>query len=232
MMKRYVLTITSIALLTSFSLAGCGKKEQPSAVIIPSPEEAIEPTEAAEPKPTSRQSSEQSSGREIYQQQVTSELQKLNSQIDRLQIQARQSEALAQEKLSKRIKELTKKMQLRSQLNAELEHDMAELMQQLQQQSQPDVKLNDLIQKQALVQQKMEALQVADEQTWEQSKFDVDETLATLKQSYERFQPKPIATESVESVPNKSNSSEFESVESVPDESNSSEPDSMSEKSQ
>lgn len=47
-------------------------------------------------------------------------------------MQGRQSEALAQEKLSKRINELTQKMQLRSQLNAELENDMAELMQQLQ----------------------------------------------------------------------------------------------------
>ena len=100
MMKRLVLTIAGVALATSFSLTACGKKEQQSAVIVPSPE-ATASKETEKPEP--------SSDRELYQQQVTSELQTLNSQIDRLQIQVRQSDRLAREKLSKRIDVLTKK---------------------------------------------------------------------------------------------------------------------------
>ena len=229
MMKRLALTIASMALVTSFSLTACGKQEQPSIEINPSPE-TIEPTETEEPEPTPEQSSE----RQVYQQQVTSELQQLNSQIDQLQIQVRQSEALAKEKLNKRIGELIAKMQLRSQLNDELENDMGELLQQLQQQSEPDVQLNNLLQKQTLVQQKIEALLVADEPTWEQTKFEVEEALVTLKQSYEKFQPKPIATESsftepesVAPVPTESSSTEPELIEPVPSESSSTEPESV-----
>ncbi len=222
MMKRLVLTIAGVALATSVSLTACGKKEQQSAVIVPSPEAtASKETEKPEPIP------EPSSDRELYQQQVTSELQTLNSQIERLQIQVRQSDRLAREKLSKRIDALTKKMQLRSQLNAELENDMSELLQQLKQQSEPDVQLNDLLQKQALVQHKIKALLIADEQTWEETKFEVDETLATLKQSYEKFQPKPIATESIEPTPTNSNSTETESIEPTPTDSSSTEAESI-----
>ena len=145
-------------------------------------------------------------------------------------------------------------MQLRSQLNDELENDMGELLQQLQQQSEPDVQLNNLLQKQTLVQQKIEALLVADEPTWEQTKFEVEEALVTLKQSYEKFQPKPIATESsstepesvapvpsesssteselIEPVPSESSSTESELIEPVPSESSSTESESMSEKSE
>ena len=94
MMKRLALTIAYMALVTSFSLTACGKQEQPSIEITPSPE-TIEPTETEKseptPEPTPEPSSEQSSERQVYQQQVTSELQQLNSQIDQLQIQVRQS---------------------------------------------------------------------------------------------------------------------------------------------
>lgn len=226
MMKKLVFTITSIALLTSFSLTACSEKEKPSTEISLTPE-AIEPIETEELEQTPEQileeteeieqTPEQISARKVYQQQITSELQKLNSQIDQLQTQAGQSEALAKEKLNKRIDELISKIQVRSQLNAELENEMGELFQQLQQESEPNVQLNDLIQKQTLVQQKIEALLIADESTWEQTRFELDEALTNLKQSYEKFQPKPIVTESTPITP--------KSVELVPADSSSKESD-------
>ena len=85
------------------------------------------------------------SARELYQQQVTDQLQKFNSQIDRLQAQVIESDILAEEQLRKRIEELTKKMQLRSQLNTKLKQDISELLQQLKQKSELN-QLNHLIQ--------------------------------------------------------------------------------------
>ena len=85
------------------------------------------------------------SARELYQQQVTDQLQKFNSQIDRLQAQVIESDILAEEQLRKRIEELTKKMQLRSQLDTKLKQDISELLQQLKQKSESN-QLNHLIQ--------------------------------------------------------------------------------------
>ncbi len=85
------------------------------------------------------------SARELYQQQVTDQLQKFNSQIDRLQAQVIESDILAEEQLRKRIEELTKKMQLRSQLDTKLKQDISELLQQLKQKSELN-QLNHLIQ--------------------------------------------------------------------------------------
>ena len=175
-MNKIVLILTS---LTIISLTSCKTtQKQPNT----QPESSSSSTLPAE---TITQ--EQLHQREIYQQQLIADIQNLNRELIKLQIQARESEYLAIKQLDANLTEILNKIQQRNQLNAELNKNMGKLTQQLQQQPQPSLHWNDLLQQQVIVGQKLEALLLADERSWEQARSETEDALAHLKQSYEKL---------------------------------------------
>lgn len=182
-MKELAISALSVAIASFIALTGCKSLKK----------------EAQSSSPSKTATTEALDDKETYRQQAEAELQELNTQIAQLQTQIEPASTGDIKQVKEQFADLQAKVQLRAQLNAEVEQEMNQLAEQLEALTGSDRRLETLLEQQAVAKKKLEALNGANEETWQQAKQEADEAIATLKSNYSQLQPQQVQPDSQDS---------------------------------